>query len=216
MPLTGTLGDLSLANLVQLQCSEQNRAQVRLSRRGAEGILIFADGELIYASAGVKTGDDAVYELLTWEDGEFRVDNENADVPRNIETPWSALLLEGLRRADEVRAERDAALESALRELRGKQGLRAALVVNGSGSIRADTQMERADQAAALIALLAGRAETIGALLNLGALGEISAINPNEKVWIKKTGDNYWGCWVEGRTTLNALRALMAALNAKA
>ncbi|MEW5718082.1 MAG: hypothetical protein AB1817_05620 [Chloroflexota bacterium] len=55
-------------------------------------------------------------------------------------TPWNALLIEGLHRADEARAERDGTLETHLRNLKGKQSVRAALVVRSNGAVRADAR----------------------------------------------------------------------------
>src|SRR5574337_384817 len=132
MPLSGTLKDLSLANLVQLQCNEQHPARVRLVRRGREGTLFFANGELIHASVDNLTGEDAVYELLGWDDGEFHVIDDAAALPRNVNMAWNALLLEGLRRLDEARAERHAALEATLQGMKGREGLRAALMVTAA------------------------------------------------------------------------------------
>lgn len=105
MPLTGTLRNLRLPNLVQLQCGQQHQARVVLTRAAHKATLVFAVGELIYASADDKASESAVCELVTWEEGDFRVDNATSTVERNVTTPWSALLIEGLRRADEARAE---------------------------------------------------------------------------------------------------------------
>ena len=109
MPLNGTLKDLSLPNLIQLQCSEQHPARVRLMRNGREGVLLFSDGDLVYAQVGVLRGNAAVYDLLAWEDGEFQVTNGVTTLPqRNIITPWSTLLVEGMRQLDEARVAQNA------------------------------------------------------------------------------------------------------------
>jgi len=212
MPLTGTLRDLSLATLVQVQCSEQAHAQITLTQGKRKGVLVFADGELIAATVDDKNGEEAVYELLTWEEGEFRVDTENINVTRNVTTPWSALLLEGLRRADEARAERDQTLEQKLRELRGKAGLRGALVTNGSGLLRAEAKDQNATQDAALVALVAEHAETIGATLGLGAFVQMIAVQPNEKIVIEKIDRHYLGCWFEPRTSPEQIKTILAAI----
>ncbi len=212
MPLTGTLRDLSLATLVQVQCSEQAHAQVTLTRGKRKGILVFADGELIAATVDDKNGEEAVYELLTWEEGEFRVDTENVNATRNVTTPWSALLLEGLRLADEARAERDHTLEQKLREMRGKAGLRGALVVNGSGLLRAEAKDQNSTQDAALIAFVAEHAETIGATLGLGTFAQMIAVHPNEKIVIEKRDGNYLGCWFEPRTSTEQIKTILATI----
>ncbi|MBI5033126.1 MAG: DUF4388 domain-containing protein [Chloroflexi bacterium] len=212
MPLTGTLRDLSLANLVQLQCSEQHNAQVHLTKGTSQGMLVFADGEIVHARVDQLEGEPAVYELLTWEDGSFQVTSENLSLARNVQTPWSMLLLEGLRLADEHRAERDAVLESDLRALRGKQGLRNALAVNTSGSLRANAKEQNAAQDAAFIAFIANRAEVIGSVLELGMFSGMTASNPKEKIILEKIDSNFLAFWLEPRATPDQIKAILMAV----
>ena len=212
MPLTGTLRDLSLANLVQLQCSEQHNAQVHLTKASSTGMLVFADGEIVHARVDQLEGEPAVYELLTWEDGEFRVTSENLSLPRNVETPWSMLLLEGLRLADEQRAERDAVLESDLRALRGKQGLHSALAVNASGLLRADAKEQNSAQDAAFVAFIANRAEVIGSVMELGMFTGVTTSNAKEKIVIEKIDSNFLAFWLEARATPDQIKAILIAV----
>lgn len=213
MPLVGTLRDLSLPNLVQLQCSEQNETQVYLTHQAQQGKLVFSNGELVFASVDDQVGEAAVYQLLTWEDAHFQVRSDVAAVVRNIETSWGSLLLEGLRLADEQRAERDATLEAALRNLRGKHGLRAALVASGSGQLRADAKEQHSQEDAALVAFVAGRAEALGSLLNMGTLSEVLANHPAEKIMLRKLGFNYLGGWLDQRAAIEAVRTLLQLLD---
>lgn len=213
MPLSGTLKDLSLASLVQVQCSEQAHAQLTLTRNGHTGMLVFADGELVAASAGDKLGEEAVYELLTWEDGNFRVDNDSTNATRNVQMPWSAILLEGLRRADEARAARDQQLEQDLRQVRGKPGLRGALIVDQAGNLRADAKEQNATQDAALVAFIASHAEAIGEMLGLGTWLGLTAAHPGEKIVVEKRQENYLGLWLEPRATPEQLKTLLTTLN---
>ena len=212
MPLTGTLRDLSLANLVQLQCSEQHNAQVYLTKGTSQGILVFADGEIVHARVNQVEGEPAVYELLTWEEGDFRVTEENLSLPHNVKMPWSMLLLEGLRLADEHRAERDAVLESNLRALRGKQGLRSALAVNTSGSLRANAKEQDATQDAAYVAFIANRAEVIGSVLELGIFTGMMTGNSKEKIVIEKIDSNFLAFWLEPRATPDQIKAILTAV----
>jgi len=209
MPLTGTLRDLSLANLVQVQCSEQHHAQVVLTRGTHKGALVFAEGELIYASADDTAGESAVYELLTWEEGDFRVETEAHPIAQNVTTPWSALLIEGLRRADEARAERDAALEVHLANLKGKQGVRAARVVRPNGTVRAQTPGESVPADSAAILQIAANAEQISQLWELGAPRQILLLNPTEKFLIQKLEDDLFACWLDGHASVEALKTTL-------
>ncbi len=212
MSLIGTLKDLSLFNLVQLHCSERQQAQVSLMHGDYEGKLIFTGGELVFAGVGGLTGEEAVHELLTWEDGDFRVDYEPAPVVRNVQTPWSALLLEGVRRLDEARAERDARLEATLGSMKGTDGLRATVVTNKTGQVRAAATAAPATAEAAFVAFLAGRLEAIGGLLNCGACREVSVSGPSECIWIARRDGDYLACWLDGRASLHPVRRLLQPL----
>ncbi|MBM3127737.1 MAG: DUF4388 domain-containing protein [Chloroflexi bacterium] len=212
MPLTGTLRDLSLPNLVQVQCSEQNQTRVLLTRGAHKGTLIFANCELVYASADNLAGENAVYELLTWEEGDFRVDDATSPPERNVTIPWSALLIEGLRRADEARAERDGLLEARLRDLKGKQGVRGAFVVRPNGTIRADAKGETlAGDPAALIQVYAN-AERIQELLSLSAPRQIVLSNPTEKIWVQKLQDDFCACWLDSRASIESIKTTLQTL----
>ena len=209
MPLIGTLRDLSLVSLVQLQCSERQHAQVSLVGILGEGRLVFAGGELIFASVGALSGEEAVQELLTWDDGEFHVDHEAVTAERNVTTPWPALLLQGTQRVDEARAERDGQTESLLRSTQGTHGLRAAILVNSGGRIRAAAAEGQFAAEAPRVAFLAGRLEAIGAMLNCGAFREALFSTRAEKVWIAKKDGSYLACWLEGRASLKTVAALL-------
>lgn len=214
MPLIGTLRDLSLPNLVQLQCSEQHHAQVVLTRGAHKGALVFAEGELIFARADDLTGENAVYELLMWEDGDFRVDTEAHTVERNVTTPWSALLMEGLRRADEARAKRNTAFEAALRRAREQHRIHEALIVSPSGTVKADATSGDLARRAALITFIIQRALNIGATIKGGSYDRFLCTWQNQRVWIERLEDDYLACWLEGRTTPESLRDLTQSLQA--
>ena len=212
MSLIGTLKDLSLFNLVQLHCCERQQAQVSLMRNDCEGRLIFAGGELVFADVGGLAGEEAVHELLTWEDGDFRVDYESTPIVRNVQTPWSVLLLEGVRRLDEARAERDTRLEATLRSMKGTHGLRATVLTNTTGQVRAAATAAPATAEAALVAFLAGRLEIIEGLLHCGACREVSVSGPSETIWIARRDGAYLACWLDGRAALHPVKRLLQPL----
>ncbi len=212
MPLTGTLQDLSLPSLVQLQSAEQRQTQVRLNRGGAEGMLYFAGGELVHASLGRLTGADAVYELLTWEDGNFVV-TEDVQVPEpNVDVPWSSLLLEGLRRLDEVRAERDSAVQAALQQVRRQPDVHGVLLVNAAGVIRGEAADGDANEKAALVAFVATRGEAIGALLEAGRLAHLVCTLSTRKIWVERIDSNYIGCWLDQRATPRSIKPFIESV----
>ncbi len=105
MGLRGTLKDLHPSDLIQMQCQAGGTSLLRV-QRGTETILLyFTGGQIVHAESARTRGAEAVYELLTWEEGDFEVQAAPAGAPeQTITTPWTALVMEGLRRWDEARA----------------------------------------------------------------------------------------------------------------
>ncbi len=96
---------MSLPTLIQVLCEEQGDAQLTIRDReeGEEGSLFFSQGQVVHAQTGTLVGEEAVYELLSWEEGTFVLERSIPPPEQTIHTEWSALLLEGLRRLDEQR-----------------------------------------------------------------------------------------------------------------
>ena len=93
---------MSLPTLVQVTCSEGSTSRLVLWRGDQRGELYFDGGEIAHAVSGNYTGEEAVYELLTWEEGDFELETDVKSPEQTITTSWSALLLEGMRRLDEA------------------------------------------------------------------------------------------------------------------
>lgn len=215
MALTGTLSTLSLPNLIQLHCSTPQNAVVRLMRHGRVGTLAFSNAELVHASVGTLTGEDAVYELLSWEDGEFHVDDSVTDVPaQNVNTPWSMLLLDMLHRIDEERAERDSGANHVLAESKEKGQIRGAVLIADTGRIRASATQGDAERDAALVVLISNRMQALGEAIHAGAFERIILSRPNEKVWIERIDDAFLGCWL-GSGYPDQLKAALAELKSR-
>jgi predicted regulator of Ras-like GTPase activity (Roadblock/LC7/MglB family) len=103
MGINGNLKDISFADLVQIHCMDPRDAKMTISHQDQEAKIFFANGQVIHAEMGKNTGDEVIFEVLSWNEGSFEVDNE-VDLPvRTINRMWSGLLLEGARRLDEVK-----------------------------------------------------------------------------------------------------------------
>ncbi len=69
--------------------------------------LFFDNGQVKHASYGSITGDEAVFMVLRWTDGNFQVNFEGKTTQETTTLNTQGLLMEGLRLLDE--AQRDAA-----------------------------------------------------------------------------------------------------------
>ncbi len=103
MALRGNLTDIQLADLIQLHCQSAAQARMVVLQGEETAELYFDGGEVVHAQLGELQGAEAVYKLLSWQNGSFEIEQNIAPPTRSIQTPWSALLIEGLRRLDEQR-----------------------------------------------------------------------------------------------------------------
>jgi predicted regulator of Ras-like GTPase activity (Roadblock/LC7/MglB family) len=192
MPLEGTLKDMSLPNLVQLQCSENKRARITLTRRNVQGALVVDAGELVHAMAGPLTGENAVYELLAWDEGNFQVNDSLAEVPtRNVNTPWQSLVLEGLRRSDEVKSERIQAFAQASNFVQAAPAISEWHLCAIDGREITQSGESIASPIADWVANVLREGVRIGQDLGIGDLAEIVLSNPKQKR-ILVPRERYW------------------------
>jgi hypothetical protein len=99
--LKGDLQDISLANLIQMLCLDQRKAQLTLERSQEQGNIFFNNGQVIHAQIGTLKGADAIYHLLSWSDGAFSMNDFQLNPEPNVSEPWNHLLMEGMRLIDE-------------------------------------------------------------------------------------------------------------------
>lgn len=104
---TGLLRALRIADLIQLlNATLQTGALVIQDPQRSVGRVHFNKGEIVSASYGDKTAEEAVYSLLRVRDGNFEFVQENLPTPeQTIKRSTMSLLLEGCRLADEAQAD---------------------------------------------------------------------------------------------------------------
>jgi predicted regulator of Ras-like GTPase activity (Roadblock/LC7/MglB family) len=168
MPLEGSLKDLSLANLIQLNCQEMNEVKITLEYLGKEGIISCSGGNIVHAATGPLTGEEAVYELLRWDEGTFRLQNGVTPPERTIDRNWNSILLEGMQRIDEG----ETSMEDKLNKL--AHGLNEMATVSGSvimardGTVLAEAVEGNAEKEGAVAVFVGNAAGQIGEALALG------------------------------------------------
>jgi CRP/FNR family cyclic AMP-dependent transcriptional regulator len=103
----GILGRLELippAELIQAM-NVSNQTGVLSVLTGDETFtLYFENGQPLDAALGSVTGEEAVYQFMTWHQGSFRFEPGPVEKPRTVRVDAMGLLLEGLRRRDETHA----------------------------------------------------------------------------------------------------------------
>lgn len=107
MAIRGRLSDMSLPTLVQMTCQEATQARLSIDHGDATAALFFQGGDLVHAvldqGQDEQLGEEVVYRILQWNDGEFELEPGIPSPAHTVDTPWSTLLMDGLQRRDEAR-----------------------------------------------------------------------------------------------------------------
>ncbi|HET9741629.1 MAG TPA: response regulator [Terriglobales bacterium] len=104
-------GNLQQMNTMDLfQSLELGHKTCRLSLSHAKDRcdLFFIDGQITHALYGDLRGDEAVYKVLTWTDGQFEIDFSGSSTEQSTTRSTQGLLMEGLRLLDESNRDTEA------------------------------------------------------------------------------------------------------------
>jgi CheY-like chemotaxis protein len=104
----GDLHQVSLADLLQLLSMNRRTGALTLSTPAGAGELRLVEGEIVDGVYRRLEGEKALYRLLGESEGTFAFASGSPSPLRRIETPTQMLLMEGMRRFDDVRRRRDA------------------------------------------------------------------------------------------------------------
>jgi len=206
--LEGDLQTMSLASIIQINCEERNQAQLTLNYRGKVGDIYFNEGEVIHAEAGDFSGDEAIYSLLSWEDGSFRLKMGAEPENRTIHKGWSSLLLEGMRRIDESTAgwspewdeDEDEGQqaeevgnqiqERIVKALSGIRDVQSALICSLDGTVIAQDKSADTAAEAALGEFIQTEVELISGFLEAGLMERVVLSGSEKRIFVQSQGDN--------------------------
>ncbi len=96
---SGTITNTSLHDIIQLLCIGRSTCGIRVKSGKLRGYISFRDGEIVHAQSSDLQGEEAFYQILTWELGSFECDDKSPAV-ETIQESWDFLLMESMRRLD--------------------------------------------------------------------------------------------------------------------
>jgi CheY-like chemotaxis protein len=101
--IQGRLEEMSMIDLMQSLEMGQKSCRLVVHKGGEQAELFFANGQCRDAKIDNLQGDDAVYKVLLWTDGEFEIDFNAASASDRTTTTRSTtgLLMEAMRLMDE-------------------------------------------------------------------------------------------------------------------
>ena len=97
----GSLGEMKPVDFLQSVSTAERDVEIRLERGSEIGTIFVQKGEVIHASTGNLSGEEAFYALMSWNEGSFEIVSCFDFPPRTIHSPLMSLLIEGYRRFDE-------------------------------------------------------------------------------------------------------------------
>jgi CheY-like chemotaxis protein len=97
----GSLEDMGVVDLLQTVEMGRKSGIITIEQDPEPGKMWFEGGRIIDAESGRLGGEEAVYRMLTWENGNFEIDFRPPDRRTQIGKSTQGLLMEGMRRMDE-------------------------------------------------------------------------------------------------------------------
>ena len=97
----GSIHDMTVVDLLQTFEISRKSGTITFKSGSQLGYVWFRDGRMIDAEVATLRGEEAVYRMLVWSEADFEVDFGPVDREQLVEQPTSALVMEGMRRADE-------------------------------------------------------------------------------------------------------------------
>jgi predicted regulator of Ras-like GTPase activity (Roadblock/LC7/MglB family) len=198
MPLTGNLSEISLANLIQVNCQDMRAARLELRHQHYQGELYFSDGQVVHAVQGTMNGIDAVAEMLKWRDGTFVVENEIRSPEQTVTLPWKELLVEAMKQSARVSPVANQSgnppVSDLFKALDSIEGVLGHVVAASDGTVLAAHVPDGdGESEAAVTVFVGGAADQIGSTLGLGSLERGLVQGGSIRFLVFKRNDRYIG-----------------------
>lgn len=107
MGVEGNIKDFPLVDVLNLLSFGAKTGILKINgkkdREDLNGEIYFLNGKIVDANSGVKKGEEAFYDIFLIDEGNFSFSVKDFKREKTIEKNLDALLLEGIRRADELK-----------------------------------------------------------------------------------------------------------------
>ena len=103
MAFQGSLAELHLPDIIQLVSVSAKTGVFHLADGNLKGQIYLHDGRIVHATLDDISGEEAVYALAIWNQGDFRFEPAPPSEIRSISKSNTNLLMEAARRLDEWR-----------------------------------------------------------------------------------------------------------------
>ena len=103
MAFQGSLKELPLPDIIQLVSVSGKTGKFTLTHDDQRGLIYLKNGQMVHATVGELIGEEAIYALAIWNQGEFQFSAGEEPDRQTIAKSNTNLLMEAARRLDEWR-----------------------------------------------------------------------------------------------------------------
>ncbi len=101
--MTGQVSDIPVVELCQMINSNQKTGRLKVDGDDKSGVIVFNEGDVIYAETSDQKGAEAFYEILDSHSGRFKFTQGITSRERKLDMlgGFMGLIMEGMKRQDE-------------------------------------------------------------------------------------------------------------------
>lgn len=103
MAFQGSLKELPLPDIIQLVSVSGKTGKFTLTHDPDRGYIYLKNGQMVHAEVGELVGEEAIYALAIWNQGDFQFSPSEEPARQTITKSNTNLLMEAARRLDEWR-----------------------------------------------------------------------------------------------------------------
>jgi len=103
----GILKNIQLNDIIQMCCLSITNMAIRVWKGSQSGVIYIKNGDIIHATFGKTVGEEAFYQIVTWESGQFETLGDVTAPAVSINREWHFLLMEAARLCDEKAIDRE-------------------------------------------------------------------------------------------------------------
>jgi len=97
----GVLKDIELTDIIQMCCLSSGDVSISVNKGFKKGTIFIRNGEVVHSECDALNGEEAFYEIVSWEGGKFEILKSIDYKEKTIQRDWKYLLIEGTRLLDE-------------------------------------------------------------------------------------------------------------------
>jgi formylglycine-generating enzyme required for sulfatase activity len=120
--ISGRLENFPLLDVIQMACIARRDGRLEVRHKAETGNVLLERGQIICVQTGQSMGEEALLEILCWETGRFVFSATRFGrlVERNIQGSWEHVLMEAVRKRDEIREGERIAIQKPPQRLRSE------------------------------------------------------------------------------------------------